>query len=182
MDMGSWQEKINLDDLYTRSRELHVNRLKTYQKILSRAHKKIKITSRQKYNDLFCFFVVPEFLMGIPTYDLFTCITYLIEQLGKNGFEVKYTHPNLLFISWKHYIPVYKRLEIKKKYGIKIDGFGNMVKEKKEDNIKKHLISDISTTTGANKKNFKAIDTYKPTGNLIYGQDLIKRINAKTTL
>ena len=85
MDMGNWQENINLDDLYTRSRELYVNRLKTYQKILSRAHKKIKITSRQKHNDLFCFFVVPEFLVGIPTYDLFTCITYLIEQLGKNG-------------------------------------------------------------------------------------------------
>ena len=25
------------------------------------------------------------------------------------------------------------------------------------------------------------VNTYKPTGNLIYGQDLIKRINAKTT-
>jgi len=181
MDMGNWQENINLDDLYTRSRELYVNRLKTYQKILSRAHKKIKITSRQKHNDLFCFFVVPEFLVGIPTYDLFTCITYLIEQLGKNGFEVKYTHPNLLFISWKHYIPAYQRLEIKKKYGVKIDGFGNIVKDKKEEEKQKHLISAVSTTQGANNKNFKAINTYKPTGNLIYGQDLIKRINAKTT-
>ena len=178
MDTRNWQEKINLDDLYIRSRELYVNRLKTYQKILARAHKKIKITSRQKHNDLFCFYVVPEFLVGVPTYDITTCITYLIEQLTKNGFEVKYTHPNLIFISWKHYIPAYQRLEIKKKYGIKIDGFGNLVKEKEAE--KKKLISATSTTL-ATKKNFKAISTYKPTGNLIYGPDLIKRITTKTT-
>jgi hypothetical protein len=119
--------------------------------------------------------------MGVPTYDIFTCITYLIEQLTKNGFEVKYTHPNLLFISWKHYIPSYQRLEIKKKYGVKVDGFGNLVKDKKEEEKPKHLISAISTTPGTNKKIFKPVNTYKPTGNLIYGQDLIKRINAKTT-
>ena len=182
MNRANWQEKLNLDDLYIRSRELYVNRLKTYHKISNRDHKKIKLTSRQKNNDLFCFFVVPEFLVGIPTYDIFTCITYLIEQLTKNGFEVKYTHPNLLFISWKHYIPAYQRLEIKQKYGVKIDGFGNLLKEKKEEGDKtKHLISAISTTSGANNKNFKAVNTYKPTGNLIYGQDLIKRITAKTT-
>ena len=181
MNTSSWQEKLNLDDLYTRSRELYVNRLKTYNKILERAHKKIKWASRQKHNDLFCFFVVPEFLVGVPTYDILTCITYLIEQLTKNGFEVKYTHPNLLFISWKHYIPAYQRLEIKKKYGIKIDGFGNLVQEKKAEEKPKHLISATSTTPGANKKIFKPVNTYKPTGNLIYGQDLIKRINAKTT-
>lgn len=178
MDIGNWQEKLNLDDLYVRSRELYINRLKTYQKILSRAHKKIKITSRQKHNDHFCFFLVPEFLVGIPTYDIFTCITYLIDQLTKNGFEVKYTHPNLIFISWKHYIPLYQRLEIKKKYGIKIDGFGNLVKEKQEEEKNKKINSILPT---GNKKNFTAISSYKPTGNLIYGQDLIKRINAKTT-
>jgi len=178
MDSGNWQEKLNLDDLYVRSRELYINRLKTYQKILSRAHKKIKITSRQKHNDHFCFFLVPEFLVGIPTYDIFTCITYLIDQLTKNGFEVKYTHPNLIFISWKHYIPLYQRLEIKKKYGIKIDGFGNLVKEKEKEEKNKKLNPTLPT---GNKKNFTSISSYKPTGNLIYGQDLIKRINAKTT-
>lgn len=176
---NNWQEKINLDDLYTRNREMHLNRLKIYQMILSRAHKKIKITSRQRHNDLFCFFVVPEFLIGVPTYDIYTCITYIIEQLTINGFEVKYTHPNLLFISWKHYIPSYKRLEIRKKFGIKIDGFGNLVKEK-QDNNKKLLTTNTILSTAAPKKNFTSISTYKPTGNFIYGQDLIKKINAKT--
>ena len=174
-------ERINLDDLYKRTHEIHINRIKIYQKILTRAHKKIKVTSRMRHNDYFCFYVVPEFLVGVPTYDIATCISYLHAELTKNGFEVKYTHPNLLFISWRHYIPSYKRIEIKKRYGFKIDGFGNLINEKKEENNdKKNLIKDKITGKLTNKKIFKSISTYKPTGNLIYGQDLIKKINAKT--
>ena len=177
-------EKINLDDLYTRTREIQLNRIRIYQKILMRAHKKIKVTSRLRHSDYFCFYVVPEFLVGVPTYDIATCISYLVEQLTKNGFEVKYTHPNLLFISWLHYIPSYKRIEIKKRFGFKIDGFGNLIKEKKEGEETGDaaiLIKNKSLVQGANKKIFKSIATYKPTGKLIYAQDLIKKINAKTS-
>ena len=35
MDTRNWQEKINLDDLYIRSRELYVNRLKNISKNFS---------------------------------------------------------------------------------------------------------------------------------------------------
>jgi hypothetical protein len=30
------------------------------------------------------------------------CIVYLVFQLRKNGFEVRFTWPNLLYISWRH--------------------------------------------------------------------------------
>ena len=42
---------------------------------------------------------------------------------------MRYTHPNLIFISWGHYIPTYVRNEFKKKTGIAIDEHGN----RKED-------------------------------------------------
>ena len=171
-----YRENINLDDLYTRTREIKENRIKIYQKILVRVHKKIKVTSRRKHSDHFCFYVVPEFLVGVPTYDIATCISYIVEQLTTNGFIVKYTHPNLLFVSWKHYIPSYERIEIKKKFGIKIDGFGNLVKEKLKD-VKKEQLKNTTIV----KKNYNPISTYKPTGNLIYGADLIKKINAKSS-
>lgn len=182
--MDPKHEQINLDDLYTRTREIQLNRIRIYQKILMRAHKKIKVTSRLRHNDYFCFYVVPEFLVGIPTYDIATCISYLVEQLTKNGFEVKYTHPNLLFISWQHYIPSYKRMEIKKRYGFKIDGFGNLINEKKKEEeatVQGLIKNKAAGGAGVNKKIFKAVSTYKPTGNLIYAQDLIKKINAKTS-
>ena len=139
--MNNPSDNVNLDDLFIRTREMQVNRIKIYQNILNRAHKKIKYTSRQKHNDHFCFYIVPEFLVGVPTYDIATCISYLVEQLTTNGFIVKYTHPNLLFISWKHYIPSYERMNIKKKYGIKIDGFGNVLKEKKQEDAEKLMIN-----------------------------------------
>jgi hypothetical protein len=31
------------------------------------------------------------------------CIVYLVWQLRQAGFEIKFTWPNLLFISWKHH-------------------------------------------------------------------------------
>ena len=74
-----------------------------------------------------------EFLVGTPRYDSAACIAYIMDKLLENGFIIKYTHPNLLFISWQHYIPKYKRLDFKKKYGYAIDGFGNYVEDKKNN-------------------------------------------------
>jgi len=189
-------EKISLDELYDRKREVEVSRMNIYRRILNRVHAKIKMASRQKNNDQFTFFVVPEFLFGVPKYDVSTCISYIIDKLEENGFLVKYTHPNLLFISWKHYIPAYKREQIKKETGKAIDGFGNLLPEKsKKDTNSKDPASimlqmkDASgkTTSGgggsssssnsAKKSEYKDVSTYKPKG--IYSIDLITKINDK---
>ena len=160
--------KINLDSLYERKRKADLNRLKIYDKILERIHKRIKITSRQQMRDHYCFFVIPEYVIGVAKYDVASCTSYLIEKLIENEFHIKYTHPNLLFISWDHYIPQYVRQEYKKKTGKLIDGFGNPVKQTEKKEIPKIK----------NKPNFKKIESYKPTGNLVYNNNLIKRITA----
>ncbi len=71
-------------------------------------------------------------MIGVPKYNQGECIGYLLDKLQDNGFQVRYIHPNCLFISWKHWVPGYVRSEIKKKTGINIDGNGNII-EKKED-------------------------------------------------
>ena len=63
--------------------------------ILGRIHSKIKISSRLKCHDMYCFYVIPEFLVGVPRYDLAACTGFVIEKLTTNGFHVKYTYPNL---------------------------------------------------------------------------------------
>ena len=35
------------------------------------------------------------------------CIVYLVWQLRQSGFEVRFTWPNLLYISWKHHEGAY---------------------------------------------------------------------------
>lgn len=177
-------EKINLDDLYKNKQHTYENRLKVYDKILDRIHKKIKTTARSRNAQCFCCFVVPEFILGLPRYDVGLCTSYIIDKLNDNGFKIKYTHPNLLFISWQHYIPYYERQEYKKKTGITIDGFGNVVR-KKGDKNRKNESTDINSLLAKKtsnqivkkeKKNYKDISSYKPSGKFIYDTETIKNI------
>ena len=190
-------EKISLDELYDRRRQVEKNRMDIYRKILSRVHTKIKLTANSKHNDQYLFYVVPEFIFGIPRYDVNTCVSYIIEKLVENGFHVKYTHPNLLFISWTHYIPSYKRQEIKLKTGITVDGFGNITsngnglgngndnrnprlrgKLETVEDMNTLLLKHDSTTQGGHregqKKDYKDIDSYKPSG--IYNSDILNSL------
>ena len=109
------ETKINLDDLYERKQQRDLNTLDTYNKILNRIHTRIKTVSRNQIHEQFCWYIVPEVMIGIPKFDHAACTAYLIEKLRDNGFVVRYTHPNLLFISWQHWVPGYVRNEIKKK-------------------------------------------------------------------
>ena len=72
----------------------------TYNSVLNKCHHRI-ITVNAKSNDCYCFFVVPTFMFGVPLYDMTKCIIFVMENLISKGFRVVYTHPNLLFISWR---------------------------------------------------------------------------------
>ena len=132
----------------------------------------------------FCWFLVPEMMIGVPNYDHGACVAYCIDQLRENGFQVKYTHPNLLLISWQHWIPTYVRNEIKKKTGQSVDGYGNkVVKQGKleADNTDPNTLmfqKSKSVSINANK-NYKEINSYKPSGKLIYDTELLKNIQDK---
>jgi hypothetical protein len=195
-------KKINLEELYDKKKTYDLSKLSVYNKILNRIHEKIKVTSRQKVDTQFCWYVIPEIILGVASYDRASCISYILEELTNNGFVVRYTHPNLIFISWKHYIPSYVRTEFKKKTGIIIDEHGNRVDELDEygnpippsqaihtplsgntlDPFNMGLTRKINSknpTDTANKKEFKPINDYKPTGNLIYGKEFFKKIEDK---
>jgi hypothetical protein len=185
-------EKLNLDELYEQKKQEDLAKLYTFNRILTRAHEKIKVAARQKNSQQFCWFLVPEILIGVPNYDKNACITYMISKLEENDFVVRYTHPNLLFISWKHYVPNYVRTEIKKKTGTVIDKFGNYVSESETDpagggdgsdmNMMMYNKKGAAVAAAVAKKpagDFKPITSYKPTGNLIYNQDLFKKIEEK---
>ena len=131
-------EKLNLDELYEKKQEQDKNKLFTYNKILTRIHEKIKLTSRQKCSQQFCWFVVPEIILGVANYDHAGCIAYLVDKLQENKFMVRYTHPNLLLISWLHYVPNYVRTEFKKKTGTAIDEYGRPILYDAEGNVIKY--------------------------------------------
>ena len=188
---NNFTEKLNLDDLCKQQKLSHDHKIKIYQRILGRVHKKIKTVSRQRNNNKFCIYLLPEFVLGVPRYNMSECTSYVIDKLMDNGFQVKYTHPNLLFISWQHYIPSHVRADYKKKTGISIDGYGNVIKKKNKDGKpEKGDINSLLLTNKPNnikikkddkKKNFTNITNYKPTGNLIYNNQLIESIENTVT-
>jgi len=184
----NFNEKLNLDELYKQDKISEDHRIKVYQKILARIHNKIKSTSRVRGNNKFCMYLLPEFLLGVPRYDINECTMYVIEKLTENGFDIKYTHPNLLWISWRHYIPKHVRTTYKKKHGVSIDGFGNVIKkkQKEEKDTNTMLLNHKSTPLKSilkkdKEKEYKSISTYRPTGNLIYNNKLLESIDNKVS-
>ncbi len=180
-DPENYVDKLNLDELFEKKQIHDLATTKNYNAILNRIHNKIKLTSRQQLNTQYCWFVIPEVMIGVPKYDIATCISYVIDKLQKNGFNVRYTHPNLLLISWNHWVPAYVREEIKKKTGVIVDGFGNIVKKNEEEseNISEKPSTSLvkSKITSILKNNDqKPIASYKPTGKLIYDNDLLNSL------
>jgi hypothetical protein len=190
-NVSDFSEKLNIDELYEKKRQYDLNKLDLYNKILNRIHVRIKTTSRQKIDEQFCWFVVPEVIIGVPKYDQGACIAYIIDKLKENGFNVKYIHPNTLFISWQHWVPSYVRSEIKKKTGMVIDEYGNKVVDETEENsngqvndmfnIKSQPQTKVVKSAMKQQKNFTPITSYKPQGNLIYDNDLLSSLEEKIT-
>lgn len=180
--------KINLDELYEKKQQQDLNTLALYNRILARIHNRIKTVSRQQTKEQFCWFLMPETIIGVPKYDHGACTAYVIDQLRENGFVVKYTHPNLLLISWAAWCPSYVRNEIKKKTGTVIDGNGKRLDKAEAEaeanenpnELMFHRKNDTTTTTTKTNKNYTPIDTYKPSG-LIYNENLLRKIEDKTS-
>jgi hypothetical protein len=189
-NVSDFTEKINIDDLYERKRQHDLNKLELYNKILNRIHVRIKTTSRQKTDEQFCWFVVPEVIIGVPKYDQGSCIAYLLDKLRENGFNIKYIHPNTLLISWVHWVPSYVRTELKKKTGIVVDEYGKKIQDEEENdnsqkintmfNMKEQKVS-VKVNTQKEKKSFTPIQSYKPQGSLVYNDELLNILEEKIT-
>jgi hypothetical protein len=84
-------------------------KLRAYNQVLIQIQSRIKMTSSLAGNPSYLIYTVPPFIIGLPAIDLQDCIVYVVHQLRTNGFEVRFTYPNLLYISWKHYEQEYMR-------------------------------------------------------------------------
>ena len=100
--------KLDPASLYSEQEKRDVLRLKTYNNILGNVHNKIRIISKMPNNDKSLLFTVPEFVLGVPRFNVRDCILYLAWNLRNSKFEVQYFNPNLLWISWRKHEEQYK--------------------------------------------------------------------------
>jgi hypothetical protein len=84
-------------------------KLRAYNQVLQQIQNRIKMTATLPGNPNYLLYTVPPFILGLPAIDLQDCIVYIVHQLRTGGFEVRFTYPNLLYISWKHYESEYNR-------------------------------------------------------------------------
>jgi hypothetical protein len=187
-NLEDFSEKINIDELYEKKRQQDLNKLTLFNKILNRVHVRIRTTSRQRVNEQFCWFLVPETILGVPKYDQGACIAYLMDKLKTSGFNVRYNHPNLLFISWMHWVPQYVRTEIKKKTGIRVNEYGQKIEDEEDEqkmitnepsDPNDYLLKNDEQKGKQQKKEYTPIKTYKPSGNLVYDDDVLNKIENK---
>jgi hypothetical protein len=166
--------KINIDDLYERRQKRDLKQLEIFNKILTRIHKRIQYTAKNKLcSDNHIWFNVPEYIVGEPVYDKGDCTGYLVSQLEHNGFFIKYVYPNTLFVSWHNWVPSYVRNEIKKKMGVAIDEKGNVIE--KTDNEEEPKLTQ-QQQQNKDQKQYTSIKSYKPS---VYGEDLLAKVEKK---
>jgi hypothetical protein len=187
-NISDFSEKINIDELYEKKRVSDVNKLELFKKILNRIHVRIKTTARNSKNERSCWFVVPEVIIGVPKYDQGACIAYVMDTLQTNGFSIRYFHPNTIFISWNHWVPSYVRTEIKKKTGIVVNEYGEKIATEDENDSDDELTNNTISNSGSgsieqikNSKKYTPINSYKPSGKLVYSEELLNKIENKIT-
>lgn len=193
-DEKDLSDKINLDDLFEKKREIAEGKLALYNKILNRIHAKIKLTSNHnRGKDQSLWYLIPEIMIGVSSYDVTECTGYILRKLRENDLVIRYTHPNLIFISWVHWIPGYVRQEYKKQTGTVIDGYGNPSDKTPQlengnniSNVNESLLNKQGSNLIINKgkekekdKDYNSTKNYKPSG--IYTNDILERIQNKFT-
>ena len=95
--------RLNPKDLFEKRIRRDHARLRAYNQLLNQINQRIYTTSQMSGNANFITYTVPPFIFGLPKLDLQDCIVYLVWMLRQNGYEVRYTYPNLLYISWRHH-------------------------------------------------------------------------------
>ena len=94
--------QLRPSDLFEKRKQRDGAKLKSYNKILEQIYTRVRTSSREGA-DPWILYTCPPFIIGLPRIDLEDLVVYLVYMLRVQGYEVRYTYPNLLYISWKHH-------------------------------------------------------------------------------
>jgi hypothetical protein len=70
----------------------------TFEKVFIKIEKKIVMASAANY--YYCWYSIPEFIVGLPMYSFKECKEYVEIKVNNNGFETEFFDPNILLIKW----------------------------------------------------------------------------------
>lgn len=94
--------QLSPKELFEKRKQRDSAKLKSYNVILEKIYTRIRTSSREGL-DPWILYTIPPFVIGAALMDQQDLVVYLVYMLRNQGYEVKYTYPNLLYISWKHH-------------------------------------------------------------------------------
>jgi hypothetical protein len=95
--------QLDPSELYDKRKTKDAGRLRAYNKILEQIYHRIRTLSKLPNSQCYLLYTVPPFIFGLPKLDLEDCVVYLIYQLRHASYEVRFTPPNMIYISWLHH-------------------------------------------------------------------------------
>jgi len=99
---------INIYELNKKKDLRNKTRLKTFNYILNKCGKRIKIASNNLYTS--CVFKIPSYIYGKPLFKVKDCADFILNKLRDKGFKLIYFEPNIIYIDWKE-IPVNNKIK-----------------------------------------------------------------------
>lgn len=91
---------LSINKLHQEINEREEKKKNVYEKILKICYNKI-IAVNNKSDVCNCIFVCPNYIYGLPLFNIMSCCLYIMEDLQSKGFNVQFSNPNLLYIDWK---------------------------------------------------------------------------------
>ena len=101
--MDQQTPQLNPTDLYDKRRAKDAARLRAYNKILEQIYNRVRTISKLPNSQCNLLYTIPPFILGLPKIDLEDCVVYLVYQLRHASYEVRYSPPNMIYISWLHH-------------------------------------------------------------------------------
>ena len=133
---------LSIHDIHKKQKDRETNRVNIYKKIASKCFKKIKETSQSEQT--YCFFDIPEYIPGLPLYNMTECVMFLLNILKEKGFNSRYCDGFKIFVSWNLPKPNLRLIE---------NGQQNL-------NRKKNIIDDLNLK-------YKPIENYSAFSNFL---------------
>lgn len=85
-------------DLCDEQKNREKKKMKIYKKIYEKIEKKIIYASSMNMYE--CWYLISEFFLNIPLYNIEDCKQYLEIKLKADGFNVYFPNHNVIVISW----------------------------------------------------------------------------------
>ena len=95
------KNSINISKLRNDVQHREERKYKTFEKVLEMCYQKILSTNKTS-TDCCCTFICPRVIFGLPLFNVFDCIKFIMEKLVDKGFEVHLILQTHIIISWQH--------------------------------------------------------------------------------